>query len=72
MKDSNKKIIWKLIQTHGDFLKDKLKPHANHPRGRNPYAHICSLINQTFRCSYKDLPDEKVNELKKFIVNIKN
>ena len=48
MNEANKKSVWKFIQKHGDFLKDKLEPHPNHPNGRNPYAHICLLINQKF------------------------
>ncbi len=70
MNQQNRKIVWSLIQKHGDFLKAKLKPHPNHPKGRNPYAHICTLINNYFNCSYKELPDDKVEELKVFIVKI--
>ena len=44
MNEANKKSVWRFIQKHGNFLKDKLKPHPNHPNGRNPYAHICLLI----------------------------
>ena len=55
----------------GIFLKDKLKPHPNHPNGRNPYAHICLLINQKFSCSYKDISDEKVEQLKKIYFEYK-
>ena len=40
MNDTNKKLIWKLIKNHGDYLKNKLKPHPNHQDGRNPYAHM--------------------------------
>ena len=72
MTEENKKIIWEIIQKQGSFLQNKLKPHPNHPKGRNPYAHICSLINQKFSCSYKDVPDEKLFELKKFILDIQN
>ena len=50
MNEANKKSVWRFIQKHGDFLKDKLEPHPNHPNGRNPYAHICLLINQKFSC----------------------
>ena len=70
MNEANKKSVWRFIQKHGDFLKDKLKPHQNHPNGRNPYAHICLLINQKFNCSYKDIRDEKIEELKRFILSI--
>ena len=70
MNESNKKNIWKFIQKHEDFLKDKLEPHSKHPNGRNPYAHIFFLINQKFSCSYKDVSDDKVEQLKRFILSI--
>ena len=70
MNQENKKSVWKFIQNHGDYLKDKLESHPNHPRGRNPYAHICSLINQNFKCSYKDVSDNHVEVLKRFIAKI--
>ena len=35
MNDNNKKKIWKLIQHHGDQIKNNLKPHPMHPKGRN-------------------------------------
>ena len=70
MNEDNKKRVWRFIQKHGDFLKDKLEPHPNHPNGRNPYAHICLLINQKFSYSYKDVCDSEVEQLKKFILSI--
>ena len=70
MDESNRKIIWKIIQKHGDFLKNKLEPHPSHPEGRNPYAHICSLISEHFRCSYKDVGNDRLKELEEFILKI--
>ena len=63
MNKENSKIVWKIIQEQGDLLKDKLKPHPFHPKGRNPYAHICALIKDSFQESYKDISDEKVDEI---------
>ena len=71
MNKENRMLVWKIIQTHGDFLKDKLEPHPFHPQGRNPYAHICVLIKDNFQESYKDISDEKLDELIGFIKNIK-
>tara|TARA_A100001011_G_scaffold396144_1_gene493204 strand:+ start:62 stop:280 length:219 start_codon:yes stop_codon:yes gene_type:complete len=68
----NSKLVWKVIQERGDYLKGKLKPHPFHPKGRNSYAHICVLIKDNFQESYKDIPDERFNELISFIKNIKN
>ena len=46
MNDENAKAIWAYIQKAGDELVGKLPPSRNHPRGRNPYAHvaICCLL----------------------------
>ena len=71
MDEINKKKIWSLIQIQGDKLKDILPPHPSHPFGRNSYAHICSLIKDKFKCSYKDIENSRIEELKKFIENIK-
>ena len=70
MNKQNKNRLWKIIQKTGDLLLGNLNEHPNHPNGRNPYAHICLLINQKFSCSYKDISDEKVEQLKRFIMSI--
>ena len=70
MNDSEKKEIWSLIIAQGDLLKGKLKEDYRHPKGRNPYAHICSLIISKFGCSYKEIESENIEDLKDFIVNI--
>ena len=68
----NRKILWSLIQKRGDSMKGKLTPDPRHPKGRNPYAHICSSIKEDFGCSYKDIPDEYLKEVYEFIKNITN
>ena len=40
--------------------------------GRNPYAHICSLIKDKFNCSYKDVPDDSVDNLRDLYWKYKN
>ncbi len=72
MNNENQKEVWRVIQKHGDFLINKLSPHTNHPMGRNPYAHICTLIKSHFGCSYKDVEDEKREDLINFITRIKD
>ena len=71
MSPKNRKIIWSLILNVGDYLTDKLPYHPNHPRGRNSYAHICMCIKKKFKLSYKDIPDEKFNEVLKYIEYLK-
>ena len=72
MNKENSSIIWKLIQETGDFLKGRLKPHPNHPKGRNPYAHVALMVKNHFGMSYKDIEDDKIPELEKFIEFIQN
>ena len=71
MNDAKKKYLWKLIQSTGDYLINKLPDHPNHPSGRNPYAHVALKIKSNFGLSYKDLPDEKFEEIKEYLNLIK-
>ena len=72
MNPENKKKIWFLILKAGDSLKDKLPNHPNHPKGRNPYAHIALEIKNKFQNSYKDIPDDKYKEVEEYIEIVKN
>ena len=71
MNDDNGKYLWNLIQSTGDFLLDKLPEHPNHPKGRNHYAHVALKVKTKFGLSYKDLPDDKLEEVKRFLNFIK-
>jgi hypothetical protein len=68
----NKKKLWSEILSAGDFLKNKLPNHLNHPKGRNPYAHVALEIKNKFQNSYKDLEDKKFQEIIDYIEIIKN
>ena len=59
------------MQSTGDFLLNKLPEHPNHPKGRNPYAHVALKVKTKFGISYKDLPDDKLEEVKRFLNFIK-
>jgi len=71
MNEENKKILWSEILKAGDFLKNKLPNHPNHPKGRNPYAHVALEIKSKFQKSYKDLSDDKINDVINYIEFIK-
>ena len=71
MTPENKKKLWNEILKAGDYLKNKLPDHPNHPKGRNPYAHVALEIKNHFKMSYKDLPDEKYEMIKDFIKFLK-
>ena len=61
------KKLWVEIIKAGDYLKNKLPDHPNHPKGRNPYAHVALEIKNKFNMSYKDLPNEKYEKVIDFI-----
>ena len=67
MSPQNTNILWRLIREAGDILKNKLPEHPNHPRGRNSYAHVAICVKEKFNASYKDIEDEKFDEVVKYI-----
>ena len=71
MNKENANKLWKMIQEAGDVLVNKLPDHPNHPKGRNPYAHVAICVKEKFKNSYKDIPDEKFNEVVKYIEFLK-
>ena len=71
MNKENANKLWKIIQEAGDHLQGKLPDHQNHPKGRNPYAHVALCIKNKFNASYKDISDEKINEVIYFIEFLK-
>ena len=71
MNKENATKLWKLIQVTGDELVGKLLDHPNHPKGRNPYAHVALEVKNYFGMTYKDIPDEKYNEVIVFLEKLK-
>ena len=67
MNKINSKKIWKIIQEAGDYLAGQLPDHPNHPNGRNPYAHVALCVKKKYELSYKDIPDEKYDEVLNYI-----
>ena len=67
MNKENASKLWKIIQEAGDYLKGQLPDHPNHPKGRNPYAHVALEVKTKFQKSYKDIEDEKFQEVVNFI-----
>ena len=68
----NASKLWKIIQEAGDYLGGQLPDHPNHPKGRNPYAHVAICVKSKFNASYKDIEDEKFVEVLKYIEFLKN
>ena len=72
MTEENRRKLWKIIVEAGDYLVGQLPDHPNHPKGRNPYAHVAICIKSKFNASYKDIEDEKFDEVLKYIEFLKN
>ena len=71
MTPENSQKLWKIIQEAGDYLQGQLPEHPNHPKGRNPYAHIALSIKNRFEVSYKDIDDSKLKEVLNYIEALK-
>ena len=67
MTEENRRKLWTLIVEAGDYLQGQLPDHPNHPKGRNPYAHVAICVKSKFNASYKDIEDEKFNEIVNYI-----
>jgi hypothetical protein len=71
MNKINASKLWKIIQEAGDYLEGQLPEHPNHPKGRNPYAHVALAVKNKFNNSYKDIDDKKLDEVIKYIEFLK-
>ena len=71
MNKENASKLWKIIQEAGDYLQGQLPEHSNHPRGRNPYAHVALCVKEKFNSSYKDIPDDQFEEAIKYVEYLK-
>tara|TARA_Y100001970_G_scaffold236043_1_gene295441 strand:+ start:354 stop:581 length:228 start_codon:yes stop_codon:yes gene_type:complete len=72
MNEQLSKKLWKEILKTGDFLKDKLPYDPSHPQGRNSYAHVALEIKRKFKKSYKDLSDNKYQDVLDYLSHLKN
>ena len=71
MNEENRRKLWKIIVEAGDYLVGQLPDHPNHPKGRNPYAHVALEVKTHFGMTYKDIPDEKYYEVLEYLENLK-
>ena len=72
MNKENASKLRKMIQEAGDYLLGQLPSHPNHPKGRNPYAHVALCVKEKFENSYKDIPDDKFQEVVDYIEHLKS
>ena len=71
MNKENASKFWKIIQEAGDYLEGKLPDHPNHPKGRNPYAHVALCVKNKFKLSYKDIPNNLYDDVVHYIEQLK-
>ena len=71
MNKENASKLWKIIQEAGDYLVGQLPDHPNHPKGRNPYAHVALEVKNHFGITYKEIPDEKYNDVIDYLEKLK-
>ena len=71
MNKENAKKLWKIMQEASDYLQGQLPDHPNHPKGRNPYAHVALCVKEKFELTYKEIPDEKFDAVIKYIEFLK-
>ena len=71
MTEDNRRKLWKIIVDAGDYLQGQLPDHPNHPKGRNSYAHVAICVKSKFQLSYKDIEDDKFDEVVKYIEFLK-
>ena len=63
--------LWKMIQEAGLYLQGQLPDHPNHPKGRNPYAHVAICVKEKFGNSYKNISDQQFDEVLIYIEFLK-
>lgn len=68
MTPENQELVREKITVAAEKLIGRLPDHPRHPAGRNPYAHIASVIIELTGSSYKDLPDDYL-ETVLYIIN---
>ena len=71
MNEEKRRQLWKIIVEAGDYLLGQLPDHPNHPKGRNPYAHVALCVKEKFNASYKDIGNEKFEEVVAYIELLK-
>ena len=58
MNKENASKLWKIIQEAGDYLQGQLPDHPNHPKGRNPYAHVAICVTVSY--THLTLPTKRI------------
>ena len=57
--------------TTNTYLLGKLLEHPNHLKGQNSYTHVALAVKDKFNTSYKDIEDNKFDEIIDYINYLK-
>ena len=67
MTEENARKLWLIIQEAGDYLQGQLSDHPNHPKGRNPYAHVTLCVKNNLTIATKIL---RMKSFKKLLITL--
>ena len=67
MSPENAKLLFAYMQQAGQELVGRLPESIHHPNGRNPYAHVAICVKDKFGCTYKEIDDSLLEEVKRYI-----
>ena len=67
MSPENAKLLFAYMQQAGQELVGRLPESIRHPNGRNPYAHVAICVKDKFGCTYKEIDDSLLEEVKRYI-----
>ena len=72
MSPENAKLLFAYMQKAGQDLEGRLPESNRHPKGRNPYAHVAICVKNMFGCTYKEIDDSLLDEVKRYIDQLVN
>jgi hypothetical protein len=68
----NASKLWKIIQEAGDYLRGQLPDTPQSPKRAQPLCACCNMCERDIlKTSYKDIPDEKFDEVVEYIEFLK-
>ena len=67
MSPENAKLLFSYMQQAGQELVGRLPESIRHPKGRNSYAHVAICVKDKFGCTYKEIDDSLLEEVKRYI-----
>jgi hypothetical protein len=70
MNKANRGIIREAVDSAAQDLEGRLPESPNHPKGRNPHAHVAQVLKTLLGRSYTECSDESVPKILRIIEEI--